>query len=229
MSDYATLAELLDYLPLVSSDEDKAALGRMLTRGSRAIDAYTRRADDAFAPAPEDESEQIIYGTGQAVLLLPEFVAGSIESVTAPQGYYLPAGYVEFRRRDITTGALRVGLHTATTDKILTPRVVWASGVPFTIVARWGFQAIPGSIKEALLQLLVRWWRTKDEAFTGVIGSLGTDRTIIERGFPSGVKTLLEPYVLEEAEQDEAAGIIERGELRDADTNAGEAGGWGRN
>ncbi|HLM58178.1 MAG TPA: hypothetical protein VK422_18895 [Pyrinomonadaceae bacterium] len=217
MSDYATVEELLGYLPGVTSEEDQGVLASMLTRGSRAIDSFTRRPDNAFAPAPSGSAERVIYGEGSAVLRLPEFVEGSVEGVAAPTGY-VPAGYVEFRRAGV------VGLHTATPEGILTARVEWAKGVPYRVTARWGYAETPGAVKEALLQLVVRWWRTKDEAFAGVVGQIGTDRTVWERGFPSGVKTLLAPYVLEEALEDEAAGTIERGELLDADTNPG--GGW---
>lgn|GEM_PF-5677280 len=217
--DYATLEELLGYLPSVTSDEDKGVLAAMITRGSRAIDTYTRRDPETFAPAPTEASARRFYGADSAVLLLSEFVADSIEEVTAPTGY-MPEDYVEFRR-----GQIR-GLHTATTDKILTPRVVWKKGVPFTVTARWGYAAIPADIKEALMQLVVRWWRSKDEAFAGVIGQVGTDRTIIEKGFPSGVKTLLGPYVLESAEEDEEAGTIERSDLLDADSNPERWGRW---
>lgn len=220
MTDYATLEELLGYLSLVSSDEDKVVLTQMLARGSQAIDDYTRRAAGAFALAPEEAADLVVYGEDSAVLRLSEFVAGSIESVTGPAGR-TPESFVEYRRGRV------IGLHSATSDKILTPRVAWERGVPYTVRARWGFAATPGAVKEALLQLVVRWWRTKDEAFSGVIGQLSADHSIIERGFPPGVKNLLDPYVLEELKAEEDEGTIEVGSLFDTDTNP-RGGGWGR-
>jgi hypothetical protein len=230
MSDYATVEELSGYLPGITADADLATLSQMLTRASRAIDAYTRRHADAYAPAAAEAAPQIFYGEGQPVLLLPEFVVGSVSTVTAPTGY-MPEGFTEFRRREASTGSLRVGLHTATTDGIRTPRVGWTKGVPFTVTARWGFEAIPPDVTEACLQLVTRWWRAKDEAFAGVIGDLSQQRAILERGFPPGVKTLLEPYVLADVETEQDEGGIERGELINTDYNpwrdpGSNRGGW---
>ncbi|MGB8509372.1 MAG: hypothetical protein WCD76_13365 [Pyrinomonadaceae bacterium] len=227
MSDYATSEQLTGYLPRVTSEADLATLAGMLTRASRAIDAFTRRHADAFAPAEEEASEQVFYGEGQPVLILPEFVTGSVSTVTAPSSY-MPEGFTEFRRREASTGTLRVGLHTATAEGVRPPRVGWAKGVPFTVTATWGFEAIPADVTEACLQLVTRWWRAKDEAFAGVIGDISQQRAILERGFPPGVKTLLEPYVLADVETEQEEGGIERGDLLNSDFNPHGGGGWGR-
>jgi hypothetical protein len=219
MTDYAQVTDFQAYLPTVTSEADLATLAQMITRASRAIDAYTRRHINAFAQAATEASEQVWYGNDSPVLLTDEFIAGSVATVTAPTGY-MPDGYAEFRRREASTGSLRVGLHTATAEGILTPRVVWRKGVPFKVTARWGFAAIPADITEACLQLVTRWWRAKDEAFTGVIGDISQQRAILERGFPPGVKTLLEPYVLEDVAESENAGTIERGDLLNVDFHA---------
>lgn len=215
--DYASADDLQGYLSQLG-DDDLPVAEKMLTRASRAIDAYTRRPENAFAPAADSASEMIVYGADSPVLMLTEFVPASVETVTAPTGY-MPEAWREWRRKEVSTGAARVGLHTATSAGILTPRVVWQKGVPFTVKARWGFVATPANVTEACLQLVTRWWRAKDEGFSGVVGSLGADRSIMERGFPPGVKTLLEPYVLAEEVSDEDSGTIERGELIDADHN----------
>jgi len=227
MSDYATIENLRGYLSAVTSDEDLDTLAQMLTRASRAIDAFTRRHADAFQAAGVSATAQTFYGEGQPVLLLSEFVTNSVTTVTAPPGY-MPEGYTEFRRREASTGSLRVGLHTATADGVRTPRVGWAKGVPFTVTARWGFEATPADVTEACLQLVTRWWRAKDEAFTGVIGDLSQQRLILERGFPPGVKTLLDPYVLADVETEADEGGIERGELINSDFNAWRDGGSNR-
>ncbi len=228
MADYASITELIaGYLPSVTSDEDKAALASQITRASRAIDTRTRRPADAFAPAVESASEQTFYGEGGAVLLLPEFVTGSVEAVTAPGGY-MPAGYVEFRRREISTGALRVGLHTATESGIRTPRVVWSKGVPFVVRARFGFLATPPEITEACLQLVRHWWRQQSGEVSGAIGDLEQRRGTSDRsGFPRGVEQLIEPYLLDDVAEDSEAGTIERGDLINSDFNAGGGSGWG--
>lgn len=227
MADYGDIEELITgYLPNVTSDEDKAALASMLTRASRAIDTRTRRPANAFAPAADSTSEQMFYGDGAAVLLLPEFVTGSVETVTAPTGY-MPPGWAEFRRREVSTGALRVGLHTATatTSGILTPLVPWAKGVPFTVKARWGFGATPPEIVEACFQLVRHWWRQQSGEVSGAIGDLEQRRGSSDRSaIPRGVEQLIESYILDDVAEDSEAGTVERGDLINSDYNTG---GWG--
>lgn len=228
MADYAEIGQLITgYLPTVTNDDDKAALALMITRASRAIDTKARRQANAFAPAPAETSEQTFYGEGAAVLLLPEFVTGSVETVTAPTGY-MPPGYAEFRRREVSTGALRVGLHTATaiTGGILTPRVPWAKGVPFTVKARWGFAATPPEIVEACFQLVRHWWRQQSGEVSGAIGDLEQRRGSSDRSaIPRGVEQLIESYILDDVAEDSEAGTVERGDLINSDFNTG--GGWG--
>jgi hypothetical protein len=224
--DYATIEVLIPgYLPGVSSDSDLAALAGMLTRASRTIDTRTRRHADAFAAAAEEASAEVWYGDDSPVLLTGEYIAGSVATVTAPTGY-LPDGWNEFRRREVSTGVMRVGLHTATADSaIRTPRVVWKRGVPYTVTARWGFAETPAEIVEATLKLVRAWWRAQTGEVSGTQGDLQAARAP-ERGFPKEVDDLIAPYVLEEVERDEEAGTIERAELLDADHNP-TRGGWG--
>ena len=225
MADYGEITGLINgYLPSVTSDDDKAALASMLTRASRAIDTRTRRQANAFAPAPDETSEQVFYGEGAAVLLLPEFVTGSVETVTAPTGY-MPPGYREFRRREVSTGALRVGLHTSTSEGILTPRVPWTKGVPYTVKARWGFVETPPEITEACYQLVRKWWREQSGEVSGPVGGMERARAGDVSGFPRGVEQLIAPYILDDVAEDSEAGTIERGDLINSDFNEG--GGWG--
>jgi len=225
MGDYCQLAELVTgYLPNVTAAADQAVLSSMITRASRAIDTRTRRPIDAFAPASATPTAAIFHGDNQAVLLLPEFVTGSVASVTAPTDY-LPEGHREFRRREVSTGALRVGLHTATSDGILTPRVVWTRGVPYTVTARWGFAATPAEITEACLQLVRHWWRQQQGEISGPIGDVEKNRSGDQSGFPRGVVELLAPYVLDDVAEDSEAGTIERGDLLNSDFER--RGGWG--
>lgn len=217
MSDYGLLSDLITgYLPAVTNDVDKAAFAMMITRASRAIDTRTRRQANAFTPAPDAPTPQVFYGTDSAVLLLPDFVPGSITTVTAPQNF-APAGFAEWQRRDETAGAYRRGLHTSTSDGILTAREVWKGGVPFTVTARWGFAATPAEITEAVYQLVRAWWLQQPGNLSAPVGDMKPWQ--IERGFPKMVDELIAPYVLPDAIAEEEGGEIERGELINSDFN----------
>jgi hypothetical protein len=227
MADYALLTELVTgYLPSVTGTDEQATLVAMITRASRTIDSRTRRPVNAFATAPNEQTAQVVYGAGSPVLLLPEFVTGTVETVTAPAGY-MPESYREFRRREVTAGAGVAGLHTSTSDGTLTPRTSWTKGVPFTVIARWGFAETPAEITEACLKLVTHWWRQQPGDLSGPIGDVQQDRRVDRSGIPRAVDDLLEPYVLKAELRDEDEGTIERGELLDADHNPSWGGGWG--
>lgn len=214
---YATTDQLRGgYIPALS-ENDATTLDEMLERASRAIDSKTRRHKDAFAPSPEEPSDQLVYGAGQAVLLLPDFIAGSVASVTPGVEGTMPPKWVEFRRRDAADGVLRVGLHTAAASGILTPRVVWMNGAPFTVRARFGFAETPAEVVEATLKLVRAWWRAGTGEISGTTNELQAARAP-ERGFPREVLDLIEHLILADVLAEADEGLIEVGDLHDTDT-----------
>lgn len=211
-NEYATIEEFFGDVPGAETEDPAqlVPLTRRLTSASRAIDTYTRRASGAFSPSPEDATERVVYGTGEAVLPLSEFVPASVVTVTTALDGYMPEAWREYRR-----GSVR-GLHTASSAGRLTQYETWADGVPYAVTARWGYEAIPADINEACIMLAARWHRAKDDGFSGVIGGLTQDRTIIERAFPPAVKQLLDPFV--EAPEDEDS-RVDFGRLAPTDFN----------
>lgn len=195
--DYCTIEDLVGrdaegetpaksgYLPKVSADEDRAMLAEIITRVSRRIDAYVTdgRVENFFAPAAADPSDLIVYGDDVSYLLLPEFVPGSVEKLTGPGGIEITNFIERGDRLQLTDGGGNLARGYRFND-----------GVAFTVTARWGVAAIPADIIEATLQTVVRTYRSKDEAFSGVIGGLRTDGSIIERAMPAAVKDVLDVH-----------------------------------
>lgn len=189
--DYATSAQLVGdaetagYLPQVSSDEDKAKLAGIITRVSRRIDAYVTdgRVENFFAPAADEASALVIYGDGISSLKLPEFVPGSVSKVVGPGGVEIE----DFVERSVS-------IQLTDGDGRLWRGCVFGEDVPYTVTARWGRAAVPDDIVEAALQLVVRTYRSSDEAFSGVIGGLRQDGSIIERALPAAVKEILDVH-----------------------------------
>lgn len=230
-ADYGTVDTLISSFLPSADDADRDTLAQMLAAAYRTIDSRTRRQPFAFSPAPTEATEQTFYGTDSPVLLLPDFVAGSISAVTGPSGY-MPPGWAEWQRRDETTGAYRRGLHTATSAAeggILDARLVWKKGAPFKVTARWGFEQTPAEITQAGYLLVRHWWTQNPGNLSGPTGDLRPYTQ--ERGFPKMIDELIAPYRLPDALAEEEGGEIERGELLDADVMPwrGEGpGGWGR-
>lgn len=189
--DYCTIPQLTGdathagYLPQVSSDADKATLAEQITRVSRRIDAYVTdgQAENFFATSPTEPTDRIVYGDGCSFLSLPEFVPGSVSKITRLSGVEI-------------TDFIERGSGVQLTDSAgsITRGCVFGDGVAYTVTARFGFAATPADITEAALQLTVRTYRSKDEAFSGVIGGLRTDGSIIERAMPAAVKEVLDVH-----------------------------------
>lgn len=192
--DYCTLDQVIGktgenaitgYLPQVTDDEAKAKVSEIISRVSRRIDAYVTDAtvEDYFAPAAQDASTKKIRGEGVSYLSLPEFVPGTVSAVTAPAGFTVP----DFEEEGQTL-VIRDSYGARTRSR------AWLEDVPYTVTARWGLAAVPAPIIEAALQLVVRTYRAGDEAFSGVIGGIRQDGSIIERGWPAAVKEILDGY-----------------------------------
>lgn len=197
---YLTIEQFFAEVPgaLTTDEVSVVALERRLASVSRAIDKYTRRDPGAFSPSPAEPTALVVYGTGATVLPLIEFVPGSVSIVGAPS-HYMPSAWREYRRGDVR------GLHVAAPDgRLITDGEVWGDGVPFTVTARFGYIETPADVVEAAVQLAARWHRAGSEGFSGVIGALQSDRTIIERAFPPTVKLLLDPYVEQEPTDEDA-------------------------
>jgi hypothetical protein len=179
------VAAMSGYLPQVSSDEDKAALAEIITRVSRRIDAYVTdgRAENYFAPAADEASEITVYGDDMSLMLLPAFVPGSVSKVLGLHGVEI----MNFVERN-------GGIQLTDAAGSVSRGLFFGEGIAYKVTARWGLAALPGDINEAALQLTVRTYRSKDEAFSGVIGGLRTDGSIIERAMPAAVKEALDVH-----------------------------------
>lgn len=193
--DYCTIEQLTGgtintvatsgYLPQISSDEDKAKVAAVIARASRRIDSYVTENSikDYFAPADVEATERTARGTDLSYLDLPEFVAGSVTTVTAPEVITVPT-FVEERGK----------LYIVDENGLRTRFQTWHYRCPYIVTARWGFNAVPEDINEACLQLVVRTYRGADEAFSGVIGGINKDNNIIERNMPAPVREILDGY-----------------------------------
>jgi hypothetical protein len=182
MAVYATETQLRRRIPKAPIDADTSTeLTEILGAVSRAIDRDLKVADDFFAPAGA-ASNRVVFGSGKSFLDLPTFLYGTV-TIAAPAGEVVP---------NFTVQGLR--LVTLSETGARNNLIVWTAGIPYTINGTWGFTATPEDIREATLQTAVRWWRGKDEAFSGVIGGINKDGNIIERDLPAPVRRMLDNW-----------------------------------
>lgn len=183
MALYASVNQLRRRIPKAANDADtENELTEILGAVSRAIDHYCYVPENYFTPAAEDPEAKIIYGKGRSYLTLPHFLWGDV-TISAPAGSSVPNFRVDGQR-----------IITLTDENTRSPYVIFTSGLPYTVTGRWGFVETPEDIREAALQTGVRWWRGKDEAFSGVIGGINKDNTIVERDLPAPVRTILQNW-----------------------------------
>lgn len=181
MGNYATLAATAARLlpSTYQSSTDDPILTSLLAGASRAIDRYCKVADGFFdtAPAQGAEFAKTLVTDWSDRLVLPPLVSGSIVSITA-DGVAVAGG--NYRQTENWLYGLQGG--------VLTP---WGCGTRLTITARWGWAATPSDVTEACIQIVLRWFRGRDDVLTQA-SALGGQAMVIERAIPAAAKMLLE-------------------------------------
>ena len=182
---YATLDEVIsDCLPEVKSTTERAALGRFLEAASRAIDTFTKRPANYFAPAAQPAPRNFA-GEGTNYLRIPIHVEGSIDSATGVQvgGHPLTNWIEQGGWLYMTKGFGSLG-------------GVWVRGSLYTVRARWGYEATPADIVMACKDLTTHYFNKH----RGVIGQITPSGFVIERDVPPTIKPILAQYKRKEFE-----------------------------
>lgn len=211
---YATADQLAARVPTIfgeSTDErtpeQTAAAELLLEAISRAIDSATKREPGAFSPAADDPSERVIYGNGKSCLDIPEHIKGSVDPAVATISGMTAPKFTEFRAMLCITDDRGVMLRNE----------VWREGVPFTITARWGYEATPANVREACLIWAAQRARMNSGDVAGMVTSIARDGATIQRDdIPPVVRDMLKPFILPETEEDNS-GRVETGVIRSSD------------
>lgn len=192
---YATVAEFREYMEQVKSEVSvpgtDAKIQKVLNRATKIIDTVLGYS---FTLAGEP-GEQVVYGNDTDYLTPPVYVAGSVALVEAPDGYTVP-DYIE------QDGMLIVERSGVLGSPYVRPGLYgggpahpypggWLAGVPYTITAEYGYEAIPDDIVEACLETAVRIWRSKDAGFSDVVGVEGGGAVGYNRAFSNLVREIL--------------------------------------
>lgn len=183
MGAYVTIEEIAPYGWQVGED-DLIFFDALRVRASRMFDILAYVGEDFFQAGSDTAESRTFYGTDSVYLYLPPYY--DLVSVTMPSSYTVPS-YAEI------DGCLR----TKSSDGILFEpnawnRTVWASGVPITVTAKWGFRAIPDNVKQAVAELIIAVWRTKDSAFLKAV-DLDT-RQVLVNAIPERTKLIANYY-----------------------------------
>lgn len=187
MSDEAYISlEFLKTFAYQFDEKDLKFLEDVLPRASRIFDKLCNVVPNYFQPADGEASVKVVYGSGSQLLAVPPYF-GDDPTITLPDGYTVPkfvarGGYL------LTTdsnGLLQTG------TRNVYP-VVWPQAVPISITAKWGFEAVPADVVEAVAELVIAIWRSKDTAFLKAI-NLET-MTVVQEAVPKRVLMIANSY-----------------------------------
>lgn len=158
--EYCTIEDIRLYSFQYDEEADRAIYNLLIPRGSAVFDKLCGVSPGYFLARAEADpaTEKTFYGTGGLSLTLPPFV-GDLE-ITMPSGYTVPP----FVNQE---GILFL---TDSQGMLISPGAgsegySWPKGVKITIKAKWGYAKTPDEVVEAVAELVVAMYRSRDSAF----------------------------------------------------------------
>lgn len=217
--DYATLEDAREY-GYQSTEADDPILGKAITRASRIFDKVVGVADGYFAAGDSGQSESArrFDGDGTNYLQVDPYLSAATPTVALSlgldsptflqsnpyqSGRYAQTGGEFFLIRTYGDEETRFeGLRTLGSElgAVLNLDMLgntgmyvgWPDGIKVTVTAKWGWDAIPSEVTEAVLEIAIAIWRGRDAAFARVV-NLGDSQTI-NGALPDRAKLIADKY-----------------------------------
>ena len=199
---YADLDNLIaDYIPEATSDEEVAAIGRILNSVSAFVDSYCRRPAGYFYPAPvvadAPTPGQIkrVRGEGHHFLRLPVHIFGTVESVTLDGSVIDSSLFYESEKN----GWLYLEESNFYSERRFNEFDIyrfWYDRSIYKVTARWGYEVTPLPVVEAVRLIVARIWSVQK----GTIGQVTAEGFIQEKLIPQAAKDLLKMFIRREFE-----------------------------
>jgi hypothetical protein len=177
-----TVDQLREYLPK-AGDEDVPAFTKLVVRATRAAEQRIGVPAGFYEKAADDATTRVIYARPfrSDYFFLPPHLPSPTPLIVAPAGYAVAPLFTMQSGVAVATQPAYSGVG------------YWGLHIPYEVTARWGFAEVPADFQEAVLQLAVKWWRSKDSAFSGVLGQMNDGGVAYSStGFPTAVKDLCE-------------------------------------
>jgi hypothetical protein len=199
LSNYVELTDVNGY-GYQLDDDDAPVVQKIIPRCARVFDLVAEVAPGYFGAAAEAPALKTFFGDGSAYLRLDPYVGELADgAVTTLDGYTVPEFYERTDRwKNPFLHARASGRVVTLLDEAawfggaLSGGSNWSEGQPYKVSARWGFEATPDDVVEAVLELIIAVHRSKDPAFAKVIRL--EDKTIITQALPDRTKLVAEKY-----------------------------------
>lgn len=180
---YVTVEEIEPYGWQVD-EASKVFFDAVRFRASRMFEILAFVEEGYFQKGTDTLEARTFYGTNSVYLWLPPFY--DLASVTMPNSFTVPYYYN-------ADGILRTtNADGFLYDPMLICKSVWPSGVPVTVTAKWGFREIPEDVKEAVAELIIAIWRSKDQAFLKAVDL--ESRQVIVKAIPERTQLVAAYY-----------------------------------
>lgn len=196
MPPYADKTQLIaDYIPEATSAEEIAAIGRILDNVSAFVDSYCKRASGFFNPAEAEPSMKRVRGEGMHYLRLPVHVFDSITEIDGETFESLSASIYESEKNGwLYFETEEFGNENSFSTEFNCRR--FTDNRVYKVKARWGYEATPLPIVEAVRLITARIWQTQ----RGTIGQTTAEGFIQEKLIPQAAKDLLKEFKKREFE-----------------------------
>lgn len=193
---YANKEQLIaDYIPEATSEEEIAAIGRILESVEAFVDSYCRRPEGYFAPSPADASMKRVRGEGMHYLRMPVHVFGSITLIDGETFEALSASIYESEKNGwLYFETDEFGNENSFSTSFGCRR--FAENRVYKVTARWGYAETPKPVVEAVRLIVARIWQTQ----RGTIGQTTVEGFIQEKLIPQAAKDFLKPFIKREFE-----------------------------
>lgn len=168
---------------------DDTQLDMLIAQASRYFDLECGVTPEYFEAAGATATDLVVYGDGTHFLKLPPYVEGSLDTdITVPDGYTAPT----FIERDGYLILASTGVMTHRIAPFPSPFYGgWYSGVPITVSAKWGYEAVPDDVKMAVIELVINLWRETDPA---TLNLLDLERQPLREKLPPRVMEVVKRY-----------------------------------
>lgn len=186
---YITIENLKTYA-YQFNDKDVDFLIDTIPRASRIFDKLCRVRAGYFSEKSTNPEAKVVYGSGATLLALPPYF-GDVPSITMPENFTVPP-YIIQENYVMTTDS--TGRILSGTPSYIEPVTnIWPLNVPITVTAKWGYETVPEDVVEAVCELAIAIWRSKDTAFLKAI-NLGESISVLAQAIPDRVKMIANGY-----------------------------------
>jgi hypothetical protein len=182
---YITIDDLVLYGYQIDLDKDGPLLEKLIPRATVTFEGLAGMPAGYFNKAADEASPKEIFGTGGTILSVPPYVGDEIIVGSMPTGYTIPTFAA-------SGGVLRL------TDSggVMIPVAIgigWPQGLKITVVARWGFEEVPEDVKQAVIELAMAMFRSKDQAASKAI-NLDSRQITFYDAIPARTKMIARKY-----------------------------------